>query len=142
MIRSIFITTIVASFTYLLVGWLIFDLLLGSYTNLNTTQIIGFKKSEMNWSLLIISCFSYALLITLILKNASFKLDIKKGFLASGLVGILVAIMTDLYWHATSNFFSNFTVIVLDIVGAGLSVGCMGAMATLVMQKQAAKTSV
>ena len=41
-------------------------------------------------------------------------------------IGVLIAIMTDYYWSATSNFYSNYIVVILDISAAGITVGFMG----------------
>jgi hypothetical protein len=51
------------------------------------------------------------------------------------IIGILIAIMTDSYWYASSYFYSNLIVILLDIVGAGISVGILGLTISLVNKK-------
>ena len=38
-------------------------------------------------------------------------------------IGILVAIMADTYWYATSNFYSNGLVAIFDVLAAGITVG-------------------
>jgi hypothetical protein len=107
MIKKIFITTVIGTIAYYLFGWLVFDFILGNYINLNTTQLTGFKKTEEQFSmlLLIVSCTAYACLLSFILV---YLLNIKqliKAFMIGSTVGILVAIMTDSYWFATSHFY-------------------------------------
>ena len=128
MIKRIFITIVIGTIAYYLFGWFVFDFILGNYTNLNTTQLVGFKKNEEQFSmaLLIVSCAAYAGLLSFILV---YLLNIKqliKAFMIGATVGVLVAIMTDSYWFATSNFYSNYTVMLLDILAAGISVGVLG----------------
>jgi hypothetical protein len=137
MIKKIFITTVIGTIAYYLFGLLVFDFILGNYTNLNTTQLAGFKKTEEQFSmlLLIVSCTAYACLLSFILV---YLLNIKqliKAFMIGSTVGILVAIMTDSYWFATSHFYSNYTVMFLDILAAGISVGVLGLVIALTNKK-------
>lgn len=137
MIKKIFITTVIGTIAYYLFGWLVFDFILGNYTNLNTTQLTGFKKTGEQFSmlLLIVSCTAYACLLSFILV---YLLNIKqliKAFMIGSTVGILVAIMTDSYWFATSHFYSNYTVMFLDILAAGISVGVLGLVIALTNKK-------
>jgi hypothetical protein len=54
--------TLIGSFFYLIVGFLVFDLAFGSYTEAHTTQIIGFKKTEdFSFLFLFLSCLAYSL---------------------------------------------------------------------------------
>lgn len=128
MIKKLIVTTLVGTFAYFIFGWFIFEFLLGNYTTLNTTQLAGFKKSpeESSISLLIVSCAAYALLMSYILVSHLNIKNLLKAFFIGSTVGVLVAIMADTYWYATTNFYSNFTVVLLDIIGAGISVGFMG----------------
>ena len=137
MIKKIFITIVIGTIAYYLFGWLVFDFILGNYPNLNTTQLAGFKKTEEQFSmlLLIVSCTAYACLLSFILV---YLLNIKqliKAFMIGSTVGILVAIMTDSYWFATSHFYSNYTVMFLDILAAGISVGVLGLVIALTNKK-------
>ncbi len=137
MIKKLLITTLVGTAAYFVFGWFVFEFVLGNYTSQNTTQLNGFKKTADQSSLffLIVSCAAYAFLISFILV---YLLDIKnlvKAFLIGAIIGVLVAIMTDTYWYAISNFYSNFTVVVFDILGAGISVGTMSLAIAFVNKK-------
>ena len=128
--------TLTGSIIYLVVGWIVFEYILGSYTNANTTQIVGFKKSEQESSILmlIVSCTAYAMLLSsLILFWINKSLNFKEGFKLGAIVGILVATMTDTYWYGTSNFYNNATPMILDIIAAALTVGIMGGAIALVL---------
>jgi hypothetical protein len=54
----------------------------------------------------------------------------------SAILGVLIAVMTDFYWYASSNFYSNFIVIALDFFGAALSVGLTGGLIFVLLKKQ------
>ena len=137
MIKKIFITTVIGTIAYYLFGWLVFDFILGNYPNLNTTQLTGFKKTEEQFSmlLLIVSCTAYACLLSFILVYLLNVKQLIKAFMIGSTVGILVAIMTDSYWFATSHFYSNYTVMFLDILAAGISVGVLGLVIALTNKK-------
>jgi len=127
MVRRLFISTIVGTIVYFLFGWFIFEFILGNYTNHNTIQLEGFKKTGGQYSLvlLIVSCAAYAVLMSFILVYLINIKTLLKSFFIGSTIGILVAIMADTYWYATSNFYSNFTVVIFDVFGAGISVGIM-----------------
>ena len=127
-IKKLFITTLVGTLTYFVFGWFIFDFLLGNYTELNTTQLSGFKKTGEQYSLvfLIVSCCAYAALISFVLVYLLNIKNLSKAYWVASVIGVLVAIMADTFWYATSNFYSNFTVVVFDILAAAITVGFMG----------------
>lgn len=143
MAKKLLITTIIGTITYFIFGWFIFDFVLGNYTNLNTTQLIGFKKTEGQSSLvlLILSCAAYATLISFILVYLLTIKSMAKGCLIAFIIGVLVAIMTDTYWYATSNFYSNMMVVIFDILGAGITVGFMGLVIAFTNKKLSQNTS-
>jgi hypothetical protein len=125
-ILKLLMASLLGSICYLIIGWLIFDFLLGAYTEAHTTQIVGFKK-EADFSLiwLYLSCLAYSSLLTFVLHHTSISSG-KKSFFFSAILGVLVACMTDFYWLASSYFYSNLTVVLIDIIGAAVSVGLTG----------------
>jgi hypothetical protein len=128
--------TLIGTIVYFVVGWIVFEFMLGSYTNANTTQIVGFKKNEQESSivLIILSCTAYAMLLSsLILYWIKTPLNFKEGFKLGAIIGILVATMTDTYWYGTSNFYNNATPMILDIISASITVGIMGGAISLVL---------
>ena len=120
------ISSLLGSFFYMIIGWLVFDRLLGSYTESQTTQILGFKKTtDFSFLFLYLSCLAYSVLINFILSNSKIT-SLASAFLFSSAIGFLVACMTDFYWYASSNFYTNFSVVCLDILAAAITVGCLG----------------
>jgi hypothetical protein len=119
---------VVGTAAYLLLGWLVFEKLLGEYTTANTTSVPGFRKdaSTSSFVLLLLSCFSYSALLSLILGNWKKVKTPTEGMKTGAIVGTLVAIMTDSYWYATSNFYNDFKPMIADILAATATVGAMG----------------
>ncbi len=128
--------TLIGSFFYLIFGFLIFDLLLGSYTDTHTTQLVGFKKTEdFSFLFLYLSCLAYSLLINFILYHSAIS-SLFKAFSFSAIVGVLVACMTDFFWYASSHFYTNLIVVTLDIIGAAVCVGALGCLSYFIQTKK------
>lgn len=119
---------LVGTIVYFGIGWLVFGGLLGKYMSTNTTQIVGFKKSdeEASMLMLIVSCAAYAMLLAILMGQWTTVHTLKEGVLFGAVVGILVATMTNSYWYSTSHFFNSLTPLLVDIAAAGLTVGIMG----------------
>ena len=134
-ITNILLAVLAGAITYFLDGWLVFEGLLGEYMQANTTQIEGFKKNEADSSMVLIfvSCVAYAVLLTLIFHFAPSMRTFKVGFVFGAMVGILVDIMTNTYWFATSHFFNDFKPVLIDIAAASVTVGVMGGVIAWVL---------
>jgi len=134
-ITNFLLAALAGAITYFLAGWLVFEGLLGTYMQANTTQTEGFKKDEAESSMVLIfvSCAAYALLLTLIFHYAPGIRTFKVGFIFGAMVGILVAIMTNTYWFATSHFFNDFKPVLIDIAAASVTVGVMGGVVAWVL---------
>jgi hypothetical protein len=128
MFRKVVVVTILGWLFYLSFGWLVFDALLGTYTDKNTTQLIGFKKTpeEFSFPLLALSCLAYAALMVFILLYLTRTTSWVKGCTTGAITGLLVAVMANCYWLASSNFYNNVWVAVADAGAAGLTVGALG----------------
>jgi len=135
--KKFILLTIIGTVTYFLVGWLIFDLALGAYTDVNTTHLAGFKRSpeEFSWLFLVISCTAYAALMVYILSHLTRITDPVKGMMTGAVVGILVAVMANTYWLASSHFYDNVAVAFVDVAGAAVAVGILGLVITLASRK-------
>ena len=132
---QLLLSSLLGSIVYLIMGWFIFDFILGSYTDANTTQIVGFKKtSDFSFGWLYLSCLAYASLLTFILHHTTISNAIK-SFSFSAILGVLIPCMTDFFWLASSHFYSNLAVVLLDITGAALSVGLTGWFVFIVLKK-------
>ena len=125
---KILLATLAGTIAYFLVGWAVFEGLLGQYMSANTTEIIGFKKTEAESSMLmlIVSCAAYALLLAIVMGKWAHIHTFKEGAILGAIMGVLIAMMTDSYWFSTTHFFNDFKPILADIAAAGLTVGIMG----------------
>lgn len=119
---------VVGTISYLLVGWLVFEKVLGEYTAANTTNLPGFKKdpSPSGFWLLLLSCFSYATLVTLVLGYWKKVNSSMEGLKIGAIISTLVAVMTDSYWYGTSYFYDTPMPMLADILAATVTVGVMG----------------
>lgn len=115
---------------YLMWGWFIFEWLLGPFMAAATTDGPGFRKTddEASMLMLVTSCLAYAVLLTIIFERWGMVRSWKEGLLYGALIGVLVAVMTDSYWFATSHFFNSLVPVIADVGAAGLTVGAMGAV--------------
>lgn len=135
-IPTLLLSCLMGSVFYLILGWIIFDVLLGAYSEENTTQLEGFKKTaDFSFLLLYLSCLAYSFLINFILFHTTVN-SLVKAISFSAIVGVLVACMTDFFWYASSTFYSNFTVVCLDLAGAAVSVGALGGLSFLLLRKK------
>jgi hypothetical protein len=130
------LATLVGTIVYLLIGWFVFEFLLGSYMEANTTQVSGFTRGngETIVSMMILSCFAYAALISFIFTYVSPVVSLTRSFIVSAIVGILVAMMTDFYWYSTCHFFNGLTPIAVDVLAAGVTVGVMGSSINFILR--------
>jgi hypothetical protein len=135
-ILRLLLSSLLGSFFYLILGWLIFDVVLGAYTEAHTTALEGFKKTtDFSMPFLYASCLAYSILINFILFHTNIN-SLVKAISFSAIVGVLVASMTDFFWYASSTFYSNFTVVCLDLAGAAVSVGALGGLSFMMLRKK------
>ena len=124
-LKKFLILTAVGTIVYFAFGWFIFDVILGAYTEQNTTQLPGFKKTSDQFSMpyLVLSCAALITYVVAVLTNTTRGI---KGLIIGATIGVLVAIMADAYWLASSNFYNNIAVAAADVLGAAVSVGVLG----------------
>ena len=121
--------------TYLLFGYLVFEIILGKFTKNRTLQLKGFNKSDKDSSIayLILSCAAYAILITFILYNWQSMLSTVNAFIVSGIIGSLIAIMVNTYLYSTTHFYNNLTPLIVDVLAAFITVGVLGTVVSIVL---------
>ena len=130
------IVSFLGSFFYLGIGWLVFDVLLGNFSNEHTTQLAGFKKTtDFSLVFLYLSCLAYAVLISYITSLTINSKTTFQAFLQSALIGLLIACMTDFYWYASSYFYSDLSAVIVDCAGAALTVGLLGLFSHILLKK-------
>lgn len=132
---EIIVVTLAGAVGYFIVGWIVFELILGKFTAKDMTKAVGFMKSDEESSLLwiFVSCVAYSLLITILLSQWIGNTTLIDGFIIGATIGGLISIMTSTYWWASSHLFSNFRPIIVDVVAAILTVGFMGMIISLTL---------
>jgi hypothetical protein len=133
MAKKLLISMLIGTIVYLLIGWFTFDFILGEFSEKNTTQLEGFKKSaeEFSFTWLAVSCAAYAALLSLILIYLADIKSVVKGGVVAAIAGGLIAVMTDSYWYGSSYFYTSIYALVADVIGAIISVGLTGATMVL-----------
>lgn len=125
---KIMLSSVIGCLFYLLIGWFVFDVIIGTYIQSNTTNLIGFKKdqSDSNTTMLVLSCLAYSTLLSIIFGYWSNITNFKSGLGAGSIIGVLVAIMTDSYWYSTSHYYNSLMPLLVDVGAAGITVGLLG----------------
>jgi hypothetical protein len=132
---KILLPTLAGSVSYFLIGWLVFEGLLGQYMSDNTLQLPGFRKGEAEASMVLVfvSCAAYALLLTLVFGQWSSVHTFQEGAIKGAILGMLVAVMANTYWYASTHFFNSWKPLLADVLAAGLTVGLMGGVIAAVL---------
>lgn len=131
-----FFVSFLGSLFYLGIGWLVFDVLFGNFSNEHTTQLIGFKKTtDFSLAFLYLSCLAYAVLISYITSLTINSKTTFQAFLQSAFIGLLIACMTNFYWYASSYFYSDLSAVIVDCGGAILTVGLLGLFSHIMLKK-------
>jgi len=114
---------------YFIVGYLVFDVVLGPFSERHTTALSGFRKDDAQTLVWIgLSCLAYAALLGLLLVQWQPVHDIAEGLRRGAVTGSLVACMTDFYWYGTSHFYNSLLPVFADIAAAAVTVGIMAAV--------------
>ena len=134
-LKRIVVSSLLGTVVYFALGWLVFEFLLGNYMENNTTQVPGFKKTSEEFSLfmMILSCASYSVLLSVILGWWGNISKFEHGFVTGSITGILIAIMADSYWYSTSHFFNSIYPLLVDVVAAGVTVGLTGGVIAMIL---------
>jgi flagellar biosynthesis protein FlhB len=106
-------------------GFLIFMLLLGQYFSENMIQYPGLFRTEPEYISLVLTCLSYACLLTYVFSAAGIA-GIQKGFMAGAIIGLLVQINVDTYLYSQMHLMGK-KLILIDVALNGLMSGIAGA---------------
>ncbi|MBS1619408.1 MAG: hypothetical protein JST76_12860 [Bacteroidetes bacterium] len=130
MIKKLLLLTVLGTLIYFVIGYVVFDLVLGSYSEANTTHLAGFKKEgeAFSYAALLLSCAAYAALLSYILVYLARIDSVLHGGLVAMTTGVLIAVMTDSYWYGSSHFYNSIYPLLADVAGAAVSVGLTGAL--------------
>jgi hypothetical protein len=130
--------TLFGGIAYFFLGWIIYGMLLTDFATANFNQCMNRPEMEMIWWAMIVSCFVYALFLTLFLKGSggSTWLD---GLKTGALFGCLFALTIDMSFYSMTTMYSSFTGILVDVIAASVSAAITGIVIVLLWGK--AKTA-
>lgn len=105
--------TLFGGIAFFFLGWLVWGMLLMSFSKANYNQSIYLPEDGMIWWAMIASNLVLALLVTLALNWAGAK-TIIDGLKFGALVGGLYALTTDLGMYSMTTVILNLTAVVVD----------------------------
>jgi len=133
--KRIAIGTIVGGVAMYVIGYLIFDLALGSFyaANVGSAGDDALRIPNFQWALAI-SNFAYALLVTLGIELRGGTPSIASGFITGAVIGFLVWLTADLYYYGASNVW-NYIIVIVDPPLSALATGIGGAVIAAVLMR-------
>jgi len=127
--------TLFGGIVYFLIGWLVYGILLMDFFSANMNQCAARPAADMLWWAIIVSNFSAALLLTLILKWSGAK-GILDGLRTGALFGFLFALTIDLSSWSMTTMYSKFGVLVADVAVSTVVLGILGMAIVLLWGKE------
>jgi len=129
--KNFLLATVIGAVVYFVLGYVIYELLLGSFYAGQQGSATGVMRDAPLWSWMILSILVFSAVIALILGWAGAK-DAASGFKIAALVGLLVSISFDFGQYAMSNLMTMTGTLVDPIVGA-IHTGIGGAVIGLML---------
>jgi len=118
--------------TFFLLGWLVYGILLSDYSAANYNQCAAKPMEDMVWWALMLSNLAFGFLISIVFSWSNSK-GAMDGAKVGGIIGLLVALSIDLSIFSMSNMFSNFSVVLVDIIVYSVMAAIAGLVVALVM---------
>ena len=127
--------TIFGGISYFLLGWLFYGILLMGYLSANMNQCTARPDGSMIWWAIILSNFSAALLLTLILKWFAAK-GIPDGLKIGALFGLLFSMTVALSSWSMTTMYSGFSALIADIIASTVVFAVVGMIIVLTWGKE------
>jgi uncharacterized membrane protein len=131
--KRFFVGTIVGGIVLFALGYVIFELLLGSFMSANMTSIPGLEREAPQFWALGVGCLAYAALICYAMGRQGAAAGAKVG----AIVGLLLWATADFTTFAFQNSM-NLTVTLVDPLASMVHAGIAGAVIALVVGKMKA----
>lgn len=126
---KIIIAGVLTGIVSFLLGWVVWGMLLMDYYEANMVTYEGMMKDPGNMVTMAISQIASGIMIAYIIGNFSGKITWMRGATIGLIIGLLFAISIDMYFYSFMNWFSNTTIIIVDVVINGLFTALLGAFA-------------
>lgn len=127
--------TIFGGISYFLLGWLVYGILLMGFMSANMNQCAARSDGSMVWWAIILSNFSAALFLTLILKWFGAK-GIQDGLKIGALFGLLSAMTVSLSSWSMTTIYNNLGVLIVDILASTVLFAITGMIIVLTWGKE------
>lgn len=127
--------TVFGGIAYFLLGWLVWGILMMDFYTANMNQCTSRPDGEMIWWAIIVSNFTFALLLSLILNWSGAKGFID-GLKTGAIFGFLMGLSLDLSFYSMSTMFNNVTAIAVDVVVNTVAMAIIGLVIVLTWGKE------
>jgi len=126
--------TIFGGISYFLLGWVVYGILLMGFLSANMNQCAA-RPDEMIWWAIILSNFTAALLLTLLLKWYGAK-GIIDGLKIGALFGFLYASTVGLSSWSMTTMYTGFGALIVDIIASTMLFAIVGIIIVLTWGKE------
>ncbi|MCX6231048.1 MAG: hypothetical protein NTZ33_05850 [Bacteroidetes bacterium] len=120
---------------FFFLGWIIYGMLLNSFTTANYNQCAARPMADMVWWAMIVSNLVYGLFLAIIFNWAKVE-GIVAGVKTAAIIGFLMAVSMDLSYYSMSTTFLNFSAVIIDILAYTFMTVLVGIIIALVMGKR------
>ena len=127
--------TVYGGIAYFLLGWLVYGILLMDFFSSNMNQCANRPEGNMVWWALIISNFSAALFLTIILNGSKAK-GILDGLKTGAIFGALFASIVDFSFWSMTMIYNNIGTLLVDILVSTLVFAILGMIIVLTWGKE------
>ncbi len=126
------IAALVGAIVTFLLGYVVWGLLLGDYYAANTVQYPGLNIDPPRLWAIFVSNLAGCLLLSWLFSSLGVN-NFATGFQRAALIFFLFSLSIDMMWFALMNFFSNYTIILLDVVVTSLVWAIVGGVIALML---------
>ena len=131
---KIFKGTVIGGIAFFLLGWLIYGILLMDYSAENYNHCANRPGENVIWWAMVLSNFTTAFLLTLILNWAGAK-GAAGGLKYGAVFGFLVALAMNLSFYSMTTMFNHFFALVVDVLAYTVIMAIAGMVIVLVWGK-------
>jgi len=128
----ILVASVAGGAALFLLGFVMYDLVLGTYLKSHMIQYPGLMNEAPNFITLIIANIVWALLVTLIFDRWATIRTFAGGAVGGGMITFFMALYFDLLNVTFMNLFSSFTPVIVDVIAftiiRSLTGGIIGAV--------------
>ena len=125
--------TVFGGITFFILGWLVWGVLLMDFMAANSNDCAARPDAEMVWWAMIVSNFTLAMLVTLVLKWSGAK-SAMDGIKTGAIFGVLMGLSMDLMMYSMTTLY-NFTALIVDVIAYTIIVAVLGLVIVLTWGK-------